>query len=255
MTPTGVVDTHNMEDDQSQGLAGLEQYEDGYPLVCNTGTSHDLIKSIEGSQMEDFTLQDHDICPESGDKYDQPSLISATRNGDKVLVERLLEEGGETEVQDTVGYTALHWAALRGDHHLVQLLLEYGSDLEVKDGCCARTPLFLAAGKGHKRVARLLAEKGAEIDVTDAHGLTLLCYTHRKGHSAVVRLLEALEDFCGQENGENESDWDGERGWKPVGSLRAVALYNKDPIQQHQVRSRFCEANKSVHLEPVQGFA
>ncbi|CAH0037174.1 unnamed protein product [Clonostachys rhizophaga] len=60
MTPTGVVDTHNMEDDQSQGLAGLEQYEDGYPLVCNTGTSHDLIKSIEGSQMEDFTLQDHD---------------------------------------------------------------------------------------------------------------------------------------------------------------------------------------------------
>jgi hypothetical protein len=40
-----------------------------------------------------------------------------------------------------------------------------------------------------------------------------------------MELPECMEDFEGEQPGENVFDWDGARGWKPVGSRRAMGLY------------------------------
>jgi ankyrin repeat protein len=164
-------------------------------------------------------------------------LVRAASQGNKAIVQLLLEKGANTESNDGSGFTPLLVAARNGSKAVVQLLLENGADIEAKDNEHSRTPLSWAAGNGYKDVVRLLLEKGADTEAKDEHGWTPLSYATQNGRQAIVQLLESLEDFYGEEAGENALDWDGERGWKPVGSLRAVGLYNKGQYTRGQLLS------------------
>ncbi|KAK5100861.1 hypothetical protein LTR70_001102 [Exophiala xenobiotica] len=90
---------------------------------------------------------------------------------------------------DSIGRTALHWAASAGDVPTVRLLIDIGSDIDKREGdnCDwhlndgqprkrgkGRTALHFAVMGGHPKTVELLLDSGADVDVECYEGLTPL---------------------------------------------------------------------------------
>src|SRR5438034_69580 len=91
---------------------------------------------------------------------DWTALAHAARNGQGVVVERLLGMGVDANATSDDKWTALHVAARAGHREVVRLLLGHGarSDAKTESGW---TPWMLAAREGHDDVAQSLREAGA----------------------------------------------------------------------------------------------
>jgi ankyrin repeat protein len=87
-------------------------------------------------------------------------LMEATLYGDAVLVQRMLDAGGDPNIANDAGATPLMWAL--DSEQKVRLLLEYGADVNVTSRF-GRTPLNVAATllRGAP-VVTLLLDYGAE---------------------------------------------------------------------------------------------
>lgn len=112
----------------------------------------------------------------------------------KPLVQLLIEEGAYVGVQDSEGWTALHWAAWEGHgralegHEAVQPLLAAGADVTVQDKR-GMTPLHWAAADGQEAIVRLLLDAGACVGALDSEGCTALHLAAGNGHERVLGLL------------------------------------------------------------------
>jgi len=70
--------------------------------------------------------------------------------------------GGDIEVKDSEGFTALHWAALYEREEIVCLLIKAGANIEAKTAV-DRTPLMHAVQNGSKMAMLRLIEAGAKL--------------------------------------------------------------------------------------------
>lgn len=115
-------------------------------------------------------------------------LLWATRHQRQAILKKLLEDGADTESQDTNGLAPLADAASLGCDDIVRLLLDSGANIEMasSDG---RTPLAHAAASGHVSIVKLLLENGANMEHRDTLGSTPIARAAAAGHGAVVRLL------------------------------------------------------------------
>ena len=88
----------------------------------------------------------------------------ATERGDLAAIERLLDSGGDVDVRDEHGQTALMNAARDGRTDVVRLLTARGARLDhtAKFGL---TALMLSVIRGHVDVARVLIDAGADLRV------------------------------------------------------------------------------------------
>ncbi|CAN0029991.1 unnamed protein product [Discosporangium mesarthrocarpum] len=115
----------------------------------------------------------------------------AAERGDKAILSRYLDAGGDVELHDQdFGATPVHWACLRGKLDAVSLLLSCGANLEsrtVSEG----TPLVWASMGGDPSVVEFLIDKGADVHaVTQGRG-TALHHAASYGHPEAVSLLLA----------------------------------------------------------------
>ena len=55
-------------------------------------------------------------------------IITASKEGNPEIVQRLIEAGLDVNDRDTGGYKALHWACQHGRVDIARLLLEAGAD-------------------------------------------------------------------------------------------------------------------------------
>ena len=94
------------------------------------------------------------------------ALHEAVRRGDRVEVERLLDEGADIEAKPFDMYSAppLHFAVLAGELDLVRLLLDRGASVDSKELRHGSTALHVAASRGQADVAQHLIERGAEVN-------------------------------------------------------------------------------------------
>ena len=84
-----------------------------------------------------------------------------------------LQNGGDINIQDQWGNTALIWASYWGHLEIVQLLVEKGADVDIQDNW-GNTALIIASYWGHLEVVIYLVEKGAKIDIQNKDGWTAL---------------------------------------------------------------------------------
>ena len=107
------------------------------------------------------------------------------------VVEALMEtEGCDINQQDSVGFTALMWAACNGKEEVVRLLLERHDVDPNKPDSDGVTPLAWASTRGHGGVARLLlARDDINPDKSTNWGLTPLGLASMYGHEEVVKIL------------------------------------------------------------------
>ena len=123
-----------------------------------------------------------------------PPLVAAAWNGQVDTAQALIEAGGEVDLPDEWGFSALMTAADVGSAPMVDLLINAGADVnKVTDcsDCDQETALSIAAEYGHADVVQLLLSAGADTSHQTATGLTALELAQRDGHLQVIRILEA----------------------------------------------------------------
>jgi ankyrin repeat protein/mono/diheme cytochrome c family protein len=122
------------------------------------------------------------IVNERGPRGSTP-LMYAALYGDAALLAAMLQVGGDPNIRNDAGSTALIWAI--EDLDKVRLLLDRGADPNAASAF-GRTPLMLATGLGRSELmAKLLLERGA-VAVPPA-----LAASAFHGNAATVRLLLA----------------------------------------------------------------
>lgn len=123
-------------------------------------------------------------------------------NGDRTIVDTLLEKGSDVNETDERGGTPLSLAAMYGDVKLVQILLDKGAKIEIADQ--AEIPLlgYAAVGKD-ENIVRELLNRRADVNKKGAGGATPLMHAMVRPDHAITRLL--------LENGANVNDKDAKR--------------------------------------------
>src|SRR6185369_7472955 len=121
---------------------------------------------------------------------EQPTLVNAARNNDKVAMRTLLGRGADVNAAEPDGTTALHWASYRDDLEAVDLLIRAGAKLNAANDLGA-TPLWTACQNGSVPVVRKLLEAGADPNARLLLGETVLMAAVHSGNPDIAELLIA----------------------------------------------------------------
>jgi uncharacterized protein len=92
-------------------------------------------------------------------------LHLASRQGNTVTIEALLEAGSDVHAFTSTGVHALHLAAAAGDQHAVAALLFHGAAVDGLDRHSGRTPLMFATANNRLEVIESLLAAGADISI------------------------------------------------------------------------------------------
>lgn len=151
----------------------------GMNMITNI---HEKIESAERTAVLDEDRESRSPNRSISELQQQRSdFRHAARDGDTVLVKRLLDEGVPVDCLNRDGRTALSLAAERGFIDTVCLLLDNNANVnfqsdEVERGSYTkqsqgrRSPLHWAALGGHVEVAELLLAKGASLEARTYNG-------------------------------------------------------------------------------------
>jgi ankyrin repeat protein len=118
----------------------------------------------------------------------QTDIADAAMHGRTEAVRRLLQDGGDVNLAQADGATALHWAAYHGDTELAALLLESGADVAAANRN-GSTPLWLAASQGDAPMIETLLAGGADANESLPLGRRPLMLAARSGRVDAVRVL------------------------------------------------------------------
>ncbi|GAB0091170.1 hypothetical protein DMENIID0001_059830 [Sergentomyia squamirostris] len=131
-------------------------------------------------------------------------FLKAARQGDVVVIEKYLYQKRSgplaslrrtppTNIQDSNGYSALHYASLNGHATVVQLLLIGDANPNIQDNR-GLAPLHLAAWAGHQEIVKLLlshTHRPAEANLLTADRDTPLHCAAQHGHTGALTTLLA----------------------------------------------------------------
>ncbi|XP_055628739.1 tonsoku-like protein [Toxorhynchites rutilus septentrionalis] len=93
----------------------------------------------------------------------ETQLHQACISGNKLLVQKLLEQGHPVNIRDHAGWLPLHEACIHGHKEIVEMLLDRGAHINDKGGtsCDGITPLYDACCNGNLEIVELLLDRGA----------------------------------------------------------------------------------------------
>jgi hypothetical protein len=108
-------------------------------------------------------------------------LILATSNGNKEIVQTLLDNGANVNAKNNSGMTALMdaCASTTGMKEIVRALLDKGADVNAKDNG-GQTALMFASSTGNKEIVRALLDKGADVNAKSNDGNTAMTFASDK---------------------------------------------------------------------------
>ena len=94
-------------------------------------------------------------------------------------------------VQDKIGNSPIHFAAMEGNITRITELKEAGADISALS-CFKKTPMHSAAWHGHASVIEVLTEAGASVSTQDMLGYSPLHWAALRGHvDALTALIKA----------------------------------------------------------------
>ncbi|XP_048247938.1 ankyrin repeat domain-containing protein 50-like, partial [Haliotis rufescens] len=115
-------------------------------------------------------------------------LHEAAYEGHREVVDVLLQNKANVDEKDKEGSTPLNDAAYQGHREVVDVLLQSKANVDEKDKE-GRTPLHRAAWQGHRVVVEVLLQNKANVDEKDKEGRTPLHDAAYDGHREVVEVL------------------------------------------------------------------
>lgn len=122
------------------------------------------------------------------DDLNEVSLFEATKNGNFLEVQRLLEQGVNINIKEPdSSLTPLLIAVATQQNEIIKLFVTYNVNLEMKH--IDFTPLMFASSNGYTRTAEILLNAGADIEAKDMYGFTALGLASEGGAVETVKLL------------------------------------------------------------------
>ncbi len=119
------------------------------------------------------------------------SLRQAAIEGDRPLIQQLIEGGAAIDHRDADGMTPLMWAARYGHTEMAKQLIELGADIHLKEYIFNWTPLMWAGRYGHVTTVKLLIAAGSDVQAIDKHGWTVLDLALSHYKKDIVKFLES----------------------------------------------------------------
>lgn len=98
------------------------------------------------------------------------------------IIKMLVYAGSDVNGGDSVGRTALHFAAQANDADCAKLLITLGANVNAATFNMNLTPLHIACISGNKEIFDVLISANANCSATDANGLNPLDYAIKNGH-------------------------------------------------------------------------
>uniref|UniRef100_F7B236 Uncharacterized protein n=2 Tax=Ciona intestinalis TaxID=7719 RepID=F7B236_CIOIN len=117
-------------------------------------------------------------------------------NGDYPSIMKYLNKGGEPNLRDSAGYTALHYSARNGHENISRALVDHGAHVNAQTKAGLSTPLHRAALNGCHLVVKLLLDNNADVCMQDSDGKTALHKAVEGNWPEVCKLLIAHEPKC-----------------------------------------------------------
>lgn len=132
-------------------------------------------------------------------------LVEAVKNGDTVLVRRLIRERVDINAPEADGMTAVHWAAHLNDAATAELLLRAGANVRAANRYDV-TPLSLACMNGNAALVGLFLNAGADVNTSLPGGETALMTAARSGSlESVTALLAHGAEVNAEESGRGQT--------------------------------------------------
>uniref|UniRef100_H2ZDD3 Uncharacterized protein n=1 Tax=Ciona savignyi TaxID=51511 RepID=H2ZDD3_CIOSA len=128
--------------------------------------------------------------------FDRGPWVQAS-NGDYQL-RNIWKKGGEPNLRDSAGYTALHYSARNGHENICRALIENGALVNAQTRAGMATPLHRAALNKCPLVVQLLLNHKADPCMQDADGKTALHKAVESNSAEVCTLLLAHDPNCAQ---------------------------------------------------------
>jgi cytohesin len=116
-------------------------------------------------------------------------LLLAVQRGHQQIAAFLLDQGADIHAKGNINNTSLHIAALRGDIELVELLVSRGADINARN-ISNNTPMHNAVYYyGHTQVVKFFLDKGMDVNDRGAADYTPLQIAARQGHMNLTKFL------------------------------------------------------------------
>ena len=141
-----------------------------------------LIEAETGNIAQVQKLLDEGADPNIKNSIEETALMWASLNGHTSIVKLLLNSGADPNIQDTYRSTALIWAS---SYDIVKLLLNSGANPNIQNNN-EDTALMWAANYGHIDIIELLLTSGANPNIRDNDGFMCVSYI---GNTGIRNLL------------------------------------------------------------------
>lgn len=155
----------------------------------------DGVNPLQGA-MDKLSIKSEGRAPEEveeeeeeGEDDEEETVLTAASDGDVELLKKMLGDGGDKDMKDSEGRTALHFTCGYGELKCSEALIEVGANVNAKDKK-DNTPLHYAAGYGKKDIVELLIKSGASCTDVNSENKTPMDVARLNKQTAVYDLLE-----------------------------------------------------------------
>ncbi|MFS0558236.1 ankyrin repeat domain-containing protein [Brevibacillus sp. 179-C9.3 HS] len=126
------------------------------------------------------------------DKLNQ-ALLTATSQGDKAAIQKLIADGADINATDERGRTSAMIAVHSYQLDIFNLLIEHGANINIRDNNLDN-PLLFASAAGHLDFVKAAIAAGADTTITNRFGGTALIPAADRGHVEIVKELLTTSD-------------------------------------------------------------
>jgi len=151
----------------------VESWKTQYLLRAQAYGLELLLASKEGNEVQVQRLLDLGVNPNFRDESGNTALMVASHWGYLQVLEVLLAAGAEVDMQNEYGHTALMHASEHGHPEVVDRLLAAGAEVNARDERRA-TALMMASDYGKIEVVERLLAARAEVNAHDVEGYDAL---------------------------------------------------------------------------------
>ncbi len=152
-------------------------------------------------------------------------LVESASQGDLEGIKRVLDAGGDVDIQDYDGRTPAMAATYAHQVDAVRLLFERGADPDIRDNML-NNPFLYAGAEGYLEILKLANDAGADPTIVNRYGGIALIPASEHGYVDVIRYL--LEETESDVNHINNLGW--------TALLEAIILNDGGPNQQAVVK-------------------
>lgn len=157
------------------------------PNILNSDGHTALIYAYREGALKSFDalLQRPEVDINKQNSYHESPIMYPALADDVERVKALIEKGADL---NHLGWSPIHYAAIKGNAKIVQLLLDHGAwpNSPAPDGS---NPLMMAVSSGNTKSIEALIQAGADPNAVNFDGVSALDLAKERNNRKIIELL------------------------------------------------------------------